>query len=951
MSNHYPETFGWTPEEALNQFRTEWWGKCHDIPAVHGTLFLPQAELWEATVDLCLTNGHIFVREEYEYIYQRLLDAANWPMSARILSGSPGIGKSYFLLYALVRRMAECSTTLFTTSKGIVYLFDSEAVYSLKATEFKTLQHSERSSRPRSHRTLPTIVNVILAQSPCTAALVNGPGVMANRKSKSGGQSQGPKQAAGGGASRSPNPQATNKPRSVATAHPQMMGNASSKPPASSGTAAAPRPPQPQATAHRPSNGTKHQNAGNGAPKSQRANGSNFAYTGLHGSLSPSSAEAMSGHRASQDRSVNQGTPKRNGSGLNNGPQKVQGHSPQPNISSKNEAPKPKHSQAFFGGKLIIFIRPYAIQLNGSNRSLFGLQLSAAFTTPSRKRPTFACAQSTWSNHIREQGVPRPIADVVAAKQSGHTQPHAQKAQNHAPTPPKEPTFFSASPAHQQQSGKNTASNTFPKVQVATTHAQHPSRGGQSSVPPAQGSEKPSHKSQQQHKAPPHSRLMQETSSHKDTPPKPSTNKGKPPMESVLSTVSSFFSTGSEAPGNPSHKSQHTQQGRAPPHSRPAQETSNKSKFFGVVIAMFKSVDVNGQFPTKSVLPTPKVSPSNHFAGSNGTGNRSVNFVIPPGSTHNSATVGSGSLHSRAAKKQGPNVAKGSANVPQAAAVEPQTWGQMISSWFLPSAPPVDVQAANKSTSSSMKAKDPGPKPQAPNSTKANDGRSKSHPAPDLSFNPREHLRKEPILSTKGAKNGLQDLPNRSNNSDTSSSATSPKKEQVPTHHNMLARSDGGPQYSSSVSEKPEMAINLTSALSHAADRSRMSSKPQAAAVHHLKQFQIRSSSSKVLSQHDPKKKAAVRKGLLRQRTPTLRWRESDTPRTVSAYSTLTAAPLPSPPRNELQNKVARKTISQNPDLFKVVSPIKVDIFKEYVKDHPNQSFVQSVARALKKGF
>lgn len=89
---------------------------------------------------------------------------------------------------------------------------------------------------------------------------------MANRKSKSGGQSQGPKQAAGGGASQSPNPQATNKPRSVAAAHPKMMGNASSKPPASSGTAAAPRPPQPQPQANAPrlSNGTK------------RANGSNF---------------------------------------------------------------------------------------------------------------------------------------------------------------------------------------------------------------------------------------------------------------------------------------------------------------------------------------------------------------------------------------------------------------------------------------------------------------------------------------------------------------------------------------------------------------------------------------------------------------------------------------------------------------------------------------------------
>jgi len=31
----------------------------------------------------------------------------------------------------------------------------------------------------------------------------------------------------------------------------------------------------------------------------------------------------------------------------------------------------------------------------------------------------------------------------------------------------------------------------------------------------------------------------------------------------------------------------------APPHSRPAQEISNKGKCFGVAIAMFKSVDVN----------------------------------------------------------------------------------------------------------------------------------------------------------------------------------------------------------------------------------------------------------------------------------------------------------------------------------------------------------------------
>jgi hypothetical protein len=90
---------------------------------------------------------------------------------------------------------------------------------------------------------------------------------------------------------------------------------------------------------------------------------------------------------------------------------------------------------------------------------------------------------------------------------------------------------------------------------------------------------------------------------------------------------------------------------------------------------------------------------------------------------------------------------------------------------------------------------------------------------------------------------------------------------------------------------------------------------------------------------------------LLRQYSPTLIWRNSDSPKVVSAYSTLTAPPIPSPPRNELQNKVARKTIAQNPDLFKIVSPIKVDPFEKQLKDHPNQPFVKSVVRALKNGF
>ncbi|PPR01033.1 LOW QUALITY PROTEIN: hypothetical protein CVT26_015634 [Gymnopilus dilepis] len=344
---------------------------------------------------------------------------------------------------------------------------------------------------------------------------------MPNRKSKSGGQSQGPKQGAGGGAPRSPNPHAANKPRSQATPHPQAMRNANSKPkpPASTGTAAAPsRPPQPQPTPHRPSNGTKPHNGGNGAPKSQGAKNSNFV-RGEHQEFGACVHElcgptlvytAPEAHRASQERVVNLGTSKRNGNGLNDGRQQVQGHSPRPNIPLKNEAPKPKHSQAFFGG-----------QSSATNSAL-----------PSSPRPGYVqnlhVPKGDPTGFIQQPKNPHKVAHgasisgnkvfqdpLLTSKQNDHTKPHARKPQDHASTAPKGPTVFPGSPFldYQQKAGKNTASNTFPKVQVETKDAQHLRGGGQLSAPSAQFSEKPSHmnKPQQQHKAPPQSSFKQET--------------------------------------------------------------------------------------------------------------------------------------------------------------------------------------------------------------------------------------------------------------------------------------------------------------------------------------------------------------------------------------------------------------------------------------------------------
>jgi hypothetical protein len=72
--------------------------------------------------------------------------------------------------------------------------------------------------------------------------------------------------------------------------------------------------------------------------------------------------------------------------------------------------------------------------------------------------------------------------------------------------------------------------------------------------------------------------------------------------------------------------------------------------------------------------------------------------------------------------------------------------------------------------------------------------------------------------------------------------------------------------------------------------------------------------------------------------------------RTVADW-TETAAPLPSPPQSELDDPTVRKTIAENPHLFKIVTPINVDRFEQLLQDHPNPAFVSSVCRGLREGF
>ncbi len=60
---------------------------------------------------------------------------------------------------------------------------------------------------------------------------------------------------------------------------------------------------------------------------------------------------------------------------------------------------------------------------------------------------------------------------------------------------------------------------------------------------------------------------------------------------------------------------------------------------------------------------------------------------------------------------------------------------------------------------------------------------------------------------------------------------------------------------------------------------------------------------------------------------------------------------VPQPPVKEFENTEALKTIEEHPHLFKITTPIEVDVLKKCLETHPNPEFVDSVLTALKEGF
>ena len=80
-------------------------------------------------------------------------------------------------------------------------------------------------------------------------------------------------------------------------------------------------------------------------------------------------------------------------------------------------------------------------------------------------------------------------------------------------------------------------------------------------------------------------------------------------------------------------------------------------------------------------------------------------------------------------------------------------------------------------------------------------------------------------------------------------------------------------------------------------------------------------------------------------------WKERSSLLPTTAEWSETARPLPRPPLSELSNLTINKTIADNPSLFQVQTPIKVDVFESLLKDYPNPPFVKSVCAGLPEGF
>jgi hypothetical protein len=184
ITNAFPGTFDyhsrWKREltDGWITFKEQWWGPAGKARLHEVWLRKPESRIIQletipgpflSLTSLHCSKGRILVRNEYTQTHARLTAAFDAGNPGVILTGSPGIGelhsvlgargfkrinyslgKSYFIIYILLARMANEQITIMTFSDRESYLFDKEGVWSMHSDNLKGWEDIRTSIRPWS---------------------------------------------------------------------------------------------------------------------------------------------------------------------------------------------------------------------------------------------------------------------------------------------------------------------------------------------------------------------------------------------------------------------------------------------------------------------------------------------------------------------------------------------------------------------------------------------------------------------------------------------------------------------------------------------------------------------------------------------------------------------------------------------------------------------------------
>ncbi|KAJ7327846.1 hypothetical protein DFH08DRAFT_709922 [Mycena albidolilacea] len=70
-----------------------------------------------------------------------------------------------------------------------------------------------------------------------------------------------------------------------------------------------------------------------------------------------------------------------------------------------------------------------------------------------------------------------------------------------------------------------------------------------------------------------------------------------------------------------------------------------------------------------------------------------------------------------------------------------------------------------------------------------------------------------------------------------------------------------------------------------------------------------------------------------------------------TALGTETDPPFPGVPPEAFQNRELVNTVVSHPSLFRISTPIKVDLFEQLLASHPNQPIIESFCKGMREGF